>query len=68
VIRLHHLLAQIKREKSKLDIVFATCRGCEVCPSCTRAAEPIITVPLRFLFPALSQFLKEPQQDQPFLF
>jgi hypothetical protein len=68
VIRLHRLLAQIKREKSKLDIVFATCGVAKYAPSCTRAAEPIITVPLGFLFPALSQFLKEPQQDQPFLF
>ena len=68
MIRLHRLLAQIKREKSKLDIGSPLAGVAKYAPSCTRAAEPIITVPLRFLFPALSQFLEEPQQDQPFLF
>ena len=28
----------------------------------------ISTVPLRFIFPALAQFLKEPQEDLPLLF
>jgi hypothetical protein len=28
----------------------------------------INTVPLRFILPGLSQFLKQPQQDQPLLF
>ena len=65
---LARLFAQIKRENSKLDIVYANAGGAKYAPFCNRVAEPIITVGLRFLLPALSQFLQEPQQNQPLLF
>jgi hypothetical protein len=58
----------MKREKSKLDVVFANAGGAKDAALCIRAAETIITVPLGFLLCALSQFLKQPQQDQPVLF
>jgi hypothetical protein len=58
----------MKREKSKLDIVFANAGGAKDVPFCISAAATIMTVPLRFLLPALSQFLKQPQQGHPLLF
>ena len=58
----------MKREKSKLDIVFANAGGAKDAPFCIRAAETSITVALRFLLPTLSQFLKQPQQGHPLLF